>query len=260
MRIGVCTDFANMEQAAAAGFDYIEINLNMLADMPEEDYQALLARKPSFPIPALKSNCFLPRAISITGPDCDEAQQRAYLDKALTRAQEIGVQMSVIGSGGARRVPEGWSFAKGWQQLADFVRMAADCAAEHGITIVLEPLRRQECNILNLVSEGVQLCAWLDHPAVGVLGDTHHMISCDEPFTALTNAGDKLMHMHVSHSLADRSNRLYPLDGDGTDYAALFRLLKDMGYTGDVSVEANTGDFAKDSVAAAACLKKYADA
>lgn len=257
MKFGVCTDFSNIDLAAKAGFDYIEVNLSALASMSEEDYQALLNKVPSFPIPALKCNCFLPGNMPITGPSCDEAQLRAYLDKALSRAQAVGIKTAVLGSGGARRVPEGWSHAKAWQQLAAFLTIAAEYAQKYDIQIALEPLQRRECNILNLVSEGLQLSAWVDHPAIGVLGDTHHMVCCDEPWSNLTQAGEKLMHIHISRTLEGCKDRVFPAEDDGAPHAEVIRVLKDMGYQGDVSVEAGTQDFANDCAAAAACLKKF---
>ncbi len=94
-------------------------------------------------------------------------------------------------------------------------------------------------------------------PRIGALGDTFHMLSCHEPWFNLTDAGDRLMHVHISHTLPDLSGRIYPKADDGEDYETVIRTLVDMGYKGDISVEAATKDFATDAVDAVKCLRKY---
>ena len=95
-----------------------------------------------------------------------------YLERALSRAHALGIELAVFGSGGARGVPEGFSYAEAWRQIASFLRRAADYGRKYGIAIAIEPLRREECNILNYVSEAVLLSALLDLPEIGALGDT----------------------------------------------------------------------------------------
>lgn len=251
MKIGVCTGFENIQLAAECGFDFVEINLSALAAMPDEQFEQLAQNVPSFAIPVLRSNCFLPGDVHITGPDYDMNQQREYLEKALSRAKRVGIEVAVLGSSGARRVPEGWTYHQAWQQMASFLRMAGDCAQKYGIRIALEPLRHQECNILNLVSQAVLLCAWVDHPCVGVLGDTFHMLHGGEDWEMFKRAGDRLWHVHISRPLPDMSGRIYPAENDGVDYASIFQALRDAGYDGTVSIEAGCVDFAKEAPGAA---------
>ena len=158
----------------------------------------------------------------------------------------------MFGSGGARGVPEGFSYAEAWRQIASFLRRAAVYGRKYGIAVAIEPLRREECNILNYVSEAVLLSALLDLPEIGALGDTFHMRSGAEPWPALTQAGERLLHVHVSHELSDLSGRVFPSEGDGT------AALRAGGYAGDVSVEAGTTDFAADAARAVRCLRPFA--
>ncbi len=256
MKLGLCTSFQNIHLAAELGFDYIECALNALAAMPEADFQQLLADSRHFPVPVSKCNCLLPGDVHVTGPEASETVQRAYLDRAFSRARSLGVTVAVFGSGGARGVPEGWPFDEAWRQIAAFLRLLGEYGDRYGITVAIEPLRRQECNLLNLVSEGAALAALTNHLRIGVLGDTFHMVSGGEPYSALTNAGTLLRHMHISHTLPDLSGRIYPADGDGEDYAALFAALKAADYQGDVSIEAGSKDLRTEGAAAFRCLKK----
>ncbi len=255
MRLGLCTSPANSELAARLGYDYIEGNLSQIAGMEEAEFEALAEKAPGLPAPILKCNCFLPGHIKLTGPDADPEKWADYLEIAFSRAHRLGVKLAVLGSGGARGVPAGWEFSQAWRQIADFLRLANQYGEKYDIDIALEPLRARECNILNYVSEGVLLSAVLNLPRVYTLADTFHMVCGNEPMESLKNAGKALRHVHISHPLPDLSSRDYPRPGDGVDYAAIFSILRDMGYAGDVSIEAGTQDMEKDAAAAFALLK-----
>lgn len=255
MKLGLCCAPENMEIAAKLGFDYIEGAFAHIARMPQEEYDSLLCKVDSFPIPLLKCNMFLPADIPPVGPDACEKTQREYLELSFKRASKLGVRLAVFGSGAARRVPDGWSHIRAWKQLADFLDLVAEYAEKYEITVALEPLRRKECNILNLVSEGTVLCAVVNHPRITVLGDTFHMLCSCEPWDSLKYAGEKLTHIHISHSLPDLSGRVYPCKGDGEDYATVINVLKEMNYKGDISIEAGFTDMEKDGAAAIAVLR-----
>ena len=251
MKLGLCTNFDNLELAAKMGYDYVECAFSRLAAMPEEEYQELLSKKDSFPIPVTKANLFLPGEVKPLGPEACEGVQREYLDRAFARAKAIGIKLVVFGSGRARQVPEGWSFARAWRQLTDFLELAAEYAEKYDIVIALEPLRSSECNILNYVSEGTALCGIVNHPYITVLGDFYHMYDGSEPWDHLARAGEKLAHIHICNPVG----RLYPVEGDGFEYEPVIKILKEMNYQGDISVEAGTKDLENDGIAAVKLIK-----
>ena len=251
IRLGVCTGPANVDKVAQIGFDYIEFGLASIAAMTEEEFNALAQKMDESPIKAEAYNGMLPASVPVTGPNVNASQQHEYLELAFSRGAAIGVKLVVFGSGGARAVPEGWSFARAWRQLTDFLELAAEYAEKYDIVIALEPLRSSECNILNYVSEGTALCGIVNHPYITVLGDFFHMYLGSEPWEHLARAGEKLSHIHICNPVG----RLFPAVGDGFDYESVIKVLKDMGYKGDISVEASAKDLEKDSYAAAEAIK-----
>lgn len=255
MQFGICTGPKNYVAAAEAGFDYVEGSLSDIAAMTEKEFQALLKLAPTLAAPLRKCNGFMPGSVKITGPQASPAEWAAYLEKALSRAHALGIETLVLGSGQARRVPEGFPHDRAWRQFADFLRLAGQYAETYDLDIVLEPLRRKESNIMNLVSEATLLSSLVNHPRINVLGDTYHLVCTHEPLSSLTFAGSRLHHMHISHTLDDYDTRLFPKPGDGTDYATLLRTLRDMGYAGDISVEAGYEDFAKEAALAVSYIK-----
>ena len=254
VRLGVCTRPENMELVAKLGFEYIEVSLAWLYGLSEEDYQKELAIAKAAPINVEAANGMLPGAIKVTGPDVDEKAIRDYLEKAFCRAHEIGIKVVVFGSGAARGVPEGWPHGEAWRQIARYLTIVEEYCEKYGIDIAIEPLRRAECNIVNLVSEGTLISALLNLPHIGTLGDTYHMVCCHEPYTAFIQAGKLLKHVHIGHTIGIDQGRIWPNAEDGENYREVFEALEKAGYEGRVSIEAGCKDMAVEGPKAFAVL------
>lgn len=255
IRLGVCTSPDNIDLIADAGFDYIEIGFAWLNGLSEEEYQAVLAKVKASRIGVEAANGMLPGTLKVVGPEVDENAIREYLDKTFRRGREIGVKAVVFGSGAARGVPEGFPQDEAWRQIARYLTIASEYCDKYGIDVAIEPLRRVECNIMNLVTEGTLMSALINHPRIGVLGDTHHMLCGCEPWSAFTQAGKLLKHVHISHSMGNEKGRDYPAPGDDGNYGEIFDTLKACGYEGRVSIEAGCKDLAADAPKAFEALK-----
>ena len=255
IKLGVCTGISNIKKAAAAGFDYIEAALNGIAALSDEEYEKALGEVNQASIKVEACNCLLPGSLKVTGPDVNAQALHDYLEKAFTRAEKLGTKVVVFGSGAARGVPEGFDVAQAWRQIANFLRLCESHASAHDITVVIEPLRSGECNIINYVSEATILASLVQMEHICVLGDTYHMAFGHEGFRALSMAGSLLKHIHVANAIG----RLYPKVGDGEDYEGLFATLKAMGYEGRVSVEGKCSDFDVDARAAHEALAAARD-
>ena len=250
-RIGVCVDPDRFEAAQAAGFDYVETNVSKVAALSEEEFQTLAAQVARLRIPLAASMSFIPGAVRLTGPDVDPAKQMTYVTGALRRLKQLGVKVVVLGSGGARRVPDGFSRDEAFAQLVDFLRRVAPVARDNAITIVVEPLRQQETNIINTAREGLALVKAVDRPEIRLLVDYYHLAAEGENPDIIAEAGPLLAHAHI----ANPKGRVFPLDADESPYAAFFSNLCRIGYQGRLSVEASTTDFAAQAPRAIALLR-----
>lgn len=250
-RIGVCVDPDKFEAAQAAGFDYVETNASKVAALSDEDFEKLAAQVAQLRIPVAASMSFIPGAIKLTGPEVDPARQLAYVTSTLGRLKRLGVKVVVLGSGGARRVPEGHSRDDAFNQLVDFCRRLAPVARDTGITIVIEPLRKQETNIINTAREGIALVKAVDRPEIKLLVDYYHLAEEGESPAIVAEAGALLAHTHI----ANPNGRVYPLSPDESAYAGFFSNLCGIGYQGRMSIEASTKDFATDAPRALALLR-----
>ena len=133
--------------------------------VPEsDDFTPILAAYASATLPVRAFNVFLPGDLKITGPAVDWPAVQTYVDEALRRVHLIGAKTVVFGSGGARNVPEGFSFEEANEQLVRFLYIVASVAEVLGITVVIEPLNRLESNVINSVPAGVELAEAVDSP------------------------------------------------------------------------------------------------
>lgn len=258
IKIGACVDVSKIHEAASIGYDYIEWSLSSVSELSDAEFEEAAKIVDDAPIKVEAFNGMIPAKYRLTGPDADLDAARAYVEKMVPRAMRVGGKAIVFGSGGARGVPEGASMDEAWRQVASYLEMCEPILADCGINLAIEPLSRNECNIINLVSEAVAISSLVNLPHIGALGDTYHMHNVNEPYEALVNAGNRLYHVHTSHA---RKNdiyygRDYPYPGDGEDYPALFAALNKAGYDGRVSIEAGYEDFMRDGAIALAVLKE----
>jgi len=252
MRLGICTSIDNAATVASAGYDYIEPALNAVATLDEAAFEDIREQFAALALPAQAFNCLFPGSIRLTGPDVDLASIEAYLETAIARASVLGASVVVFGSGGSRRLPEGFPRERGLEQVAGMLAVAGPIAAANKLTIVIEPLRSAEDNLINTAAAGLELATTVDHPNVRLLVDYYHMRSENESPDIVRAAGnDMLRHCHI----ARLEGRRWPRLADGEDYSAFFAALADIDYDGRLSVEGTTDDLASDAPAAMAFLR-----
>lgn len=112
MRFGICTCTENINEAATAGFEFIEISVPelMLAESGPA-FTAWVKRVRSGPVAVEAANILIPGHLKVTGPDVDTAALRQHLEQVMQRAEAVGITVVVFGSGGARRLPDGFPLA-----------------------------------------------------------------------------------------------------------------------------------------------------
>jgi sugar phosphate isomerase/epimerase len=252
VKVGYCTPLRNLEAAKAAGFDYVELGTTEIAGLSDVDFDAAAARIKALGIPTPAANNFLPATLKVTGPQIDTEAQMAHVRKALTRLAKLGVEVVVFGSGGARRVPDGFAKEEAFKQLVDFGRRAAREARANGITIAIEPLRKQETNIINTAGEGLELVNAIADPNFQLMIDFYHLASEQEDPAIVIRAKDHIRHLHA----ANPNGRVFPKKWDEFDYAPFFANLKTIGYDRRISMEGNTTDLAADAPVTIALLRK----
>jgi sugar phosphate isomerase/epimerase len=125
------------------------------------------------------------------------------------------------------------------QETRDFLCEQLDemgnFAGEHGTTVILEPLNRQEAFYLRLVADAASICRDVNNPGIKCMGDFWHMTWEEtSDMGAFISGGEYLQHVHV----ASRKRRSIPgEDGEADNYVNGFKGLKMIGYDKYVSFE-----------------------
>jgi sugar phosphate isomerase/epimerase len=116
---------------------------------------------------------------------------------------------------------------------------ALECLAEvcgwarrSGVTVLLEPLNRYECDYINTLADAVKVAAEIDAPNLQLLADTFHMnIEEVDLAASLKAAGSLIGHVH----LADTNRQA--LGHGHLDAVGVLSALAQIGYQGYLAFE-----------------------
>lgn len=260
MRYGVSFSLEGPQQvkmAKEAGFDYVECGFGTLSRADSAMVDAYAQALKENEICCEAANCFIPGDLPIIGTDFARQEMRDYIENGFRRGAAIGLKTVVFGSGGARRVPDGVSFGEGFRQLGAFLReVVSPLAAAYGMTVVIEPLRKNESNIIHTLDEGVMLAALADRENIACLADVYHMWGAGETFDDIRRMRGCIVHGHISNpeTPIPEAKRTFPLRKDEFDYAGFVAALEDAGCT-RCSIEARAYDFPTEILQAGKVLR-----
>ena len=267
MRFGCCGNLASVvpggtgieivKPAAEFGYDYVEMPLAEMTALDDSSFSELKGTISSSGIHCEVCNNLFPASIRLTGPEADFGKIEEYAQRAFGRALELGVETVVFGSGGAKMVPVGFSMDEAYKQVVRISKIIAPMAAKHSITIVIEPIRKPECNIINTFEEGVKLADVVAEDNVKVLVDFFHLEWEHESPSHIVKYGkDYLRHIHFARPL-DGGDRIYPENPDEYPYREFVDAVKECGYDLRVSIEAGCRpDFATQAPKALSFLRE----
>ena len=223
-----------------AGYDYLEMPLAEMTQIAEPDFQQLKSTVKASGMICEACNNLFPRDIRLTGSQRNLQTIEDYLNNALDRAAQLGVQVVTFGSGPAKSLPDGLDPKVGFQQVTEVTALLSDMAVPYGITIAIEPLRKPECNIINTFAEGVTLAKAVQKENCKVLVDFYHMAYEQEsPHILLEYGRDYLAHVHFANPAIGLPNeRNYPEQAAEWDYQPFAAALQAIPYDGRISVEA----------------------
>lgn len=239
MRFGVCCDQSRFAAVAAAGFDYAETAFNQLVSMDDAAYSGYLAALGEYGLKSEACNLFFTSATRLFGPEADPSFLDGYVKKGMERAARAGCKVAVIGSGGARSVPDGFSFIEAVSCFSGILKRCGEIAGEYGIKVAVEPLCRRECNFVNTVAEGIEISGLAGRQNVGITADFYHMYENGETLGPLEGAGERLFHVHLARANDDRS---VPYEAEDLEVCRKWAAaLKKCGYSERISLECKFG-------------------
>ncbi len=263
MKIGICCQpFGNnFEAVLKARPDYIEIGNSAAYGWTDDQFALAGENLKKHGIPALCANQMLTGDFRLTGENVTPASERnAFLEKSFSRIATLGVRTVVFGSGKARRVPDGFPLKTAHEQLLEFTRDVGRLAAQHDLTVVIEPLNRFETNVFTSVCETASFVYELNEKNVRLLADSYHMAVESEPYETVKDFTDILVHTHIAEAkIGSREFRRTPDKNDEFGVSAFVRALNDCGYEGGISLEcaSRSSDWGKDMADAVEAIRSW---
>lgn len=119
--------------------------------------------------------------------------------------------------------------------LVSQLAVAAQMAADHNVTLCVEPLNRFETSFINTATQCIEVIDRVAHPNCQMMLDTFHMNIEEKSLgAAIRAAGSRLKHVH-----ACENDRGTPGSGNVT-WDDVAQALSDIGYDGPVVIESFT--------------------
>jgi sugar phosphate isomerase/epimerase len=176
-----------------------------------------------------------PNGLHLTAPDAALRKRSwEHIRNLADLCADLGPDgVMVLGSPRQRCSTGGLSREDATRHLADGLRAIAPHAAARGVTVLLEALPANQCDVVGTLAEAVAMVRQISSPAVRTMFDVHNAIDEAEPHPALVERYfEFIRHVHVNE-----------LDGRhcgaGTyDFKPLLAALGRRGYTGWISLEA----------------------
>ena len=153
-----------------------------------------------------------------------------YVKDCLDLGSRLGASCMVVVVGGCGKTvrlhPDEWMFG------VESVRDAGRYAEDVGVAMAIEPINRYELSLMNNVDQGLKFVKDVDMDSVKLMLDTFHMnIEEADPAAAIRKARDYLIHLHVADSNRQSVGRGH------TDFKAIVKSLKEIGYRGYLAME-----------------------
>ncbi len=147
-------------------------------------------------------------------------------------AGELGGGVLVFGSPRQRGSSPGVNVSEATAAFKDALQEVAPAVAASGCSILVEPLSKEQTDVVNTMKEAVSLVKAIDHPAVASMFDFRNASDESESWDFLIDTHYK----NIRHVHANEVDGRAPGTGD-SDYLPSFRTLIAHGYQGWVSVE-----------------------
>jgi len=176
----------------------------------------------------------------------DEALRRRswqHLRDLIDLSHDLGSKPSVmvLGSPKQRGTTPGTSREEATARLRDGLAELAPHATERDVTILLEALPPDQCDVVQTLGEAAEIVGEINSPAIQTMFDTHNAVREKEPHDVLIERyASVIKHVHVNEM-----DGRYPGTGN-YDFAAVLKALDKIHYAGWISLE--VFDFKPDPV------------
>lgn len=217
----------------APGWEMAEIPVALMVKPFESAANWIQQRQviSSWNLPPIKASSHFLQFFGLkpVGPGVDWDQLEFWTGRAFARLAGLGVEtVGVYGS--FFKPPEGFSKTKAVDQAVRFLDRMADYAELYNMCVALEPTADLE-SLWPMYLDGIRFAKeQVGRPSVRVMADMNYFIKGNQPLENIAVEPEFCLHVHIAGEKAQ------PGVGNLEDmYLRLFRILREIGYTGGVS-------------------------
>jgi sugar phosphate isomerase/epimerase len=167
-------------------------------------------------------------------PDRNYRQIRIdHTKRALTLARELGAKCITTEPGGPIEASGSWK--AGLNMFVEGLKPVLEHAEKEGVLLLVEP---EPGLLIETADQFEELMQHLDSPAVGLNFDIGHAYCVgDEPAPTVRRMAKYIRHFHLEDIAATRvHHHLVPGEG-AIDFRATLEAIRDIGYTGWITIE-----------------------
>jgi sugar phosphate isomerase/epimerase len=156
-----------------------------------------------------------------------------HTKRALTLAKELGAPCITTEPGGP--VEKGASWQAALKLFVEMLKPVAEHAEKEGVLLLVEP---EPDLLIETAEQFEEFMRHVDSPAVGMNFDVGHAYCVkDDPATTIPRVAKYIRHFHLEDIAATRVHQ-HLIPGDGAiDFPSALKAIRDIGYTGWVTIE-----------------------
>lgn len=217
------------------GYDFAESSVGLIMNISDEDFEKVIESNVKIKI----CNCFIPSEYKIVE---DTPEMWARIEKSLWRMNKLCTEIVVLGSGGARTIPENMDFCEGVSRIENFLIKCNRLAQKYNITIALEPLNHKETNFMLTVRSAYELTEKLKLSNIKIIADIFHMYVEKEDFSVINKTAQSICHVHINNPFT----RTCPTNKKNEVIEDFATALKKSGYDKTVTIESSFENFSEE--------------
>ena len=255
--IGIVADFEQDSLLNAAGYNYLVESIVKCFSpikISEQQFDERLKQFRGLKTSVIAMNIFMPGDMKLVGPDVKEEAILAYAKTVFERCKRAGITMVIWGSGGARRVPDGFDYNKAKEQFISIAGKVSVLAKKYKIDLALENLNSTETNFINTAAEAFEVVNKVDQPNFWLCVDIYHMLMEDEPPAIIAKTKKKLIHVDIAEKV-----KRAPPGVAGDDFRPYLSELKKLGYSGKIVLECRWENLSTQALSARQNLQTQID-
>ena len=230
------SDLPQVEQAASDGFDFVQPMRDLAVIITEEQglRQKVLVHNGgmAFKVCAVP----LPADVHVTQKGFNIYVWMEHLKIAVRRMAELGCRKLVWSDGRARVIPVEGATAVSKEQVLQFLHMLCAVAAEFDMTVLVEPLGPRRTNFLNTMKETAEFLSRVRAENLSTLISLRELEQVGLSLSDLADYRQLIGHVQMDNPRSYKGARICPRPNDGYEYRPFLQVLKDAGYSADISL------------------------